>query len=220
VKMLKARSEVRWQTSGLTLAASLAVLSLISAIIVNYSDVVPTDLYSDPDAPSKKGVSTDDVNHDGALDGIFGQDPSTSHKARISKARKFRGSLSASSSIQDFMKAAMDGSFDNGKNVKLATDGLFGKSSLKPKSNHHARQQALAESNVFRKFQQSQKSRVRRQAHRPVPAWHHIAGRRSDSGEAGWKFPTEDKFVAQYTGSTPKGDVIVDRLVPGPYVPL
>lgn len=207
--MLREKSGAdRRQSSGLFLAASLTALFLISTILVNYSTGIPTDLYSDPDAPSKKRLATDDVDHDAALDGIFGKGSSDSSKAKHSKNEKFQGSLSASSSIQDFMKAAMDGSFNDGKNVKLATDGLFGKSRLKPTGGRHARQQALAESNVFRKFQQTHHPRVRREPLHSFPhsvrASHHTSGRSLIATRGGWKFPTEDKFVAQYTGTTPK----------------
>jgi len=38
--------------------------------------------------------------------------------------------------------------------------------------------------------------------------------------ERHWRFPTEDKFVARYTGSVPRGDVLVDSFTSGPYVPM
>ena len=118
----------RWASSSIALVASLIALSLISALIVNSSKSAASALFSDPDAPSHKSISADDVNHDAALDGIFGSDHSGSHQSHKARNGKYRGKLSASSSIQDFMKAAMDGHFDDGKNVKLATDGIFGKS--------------------------------------------------------------------------------------------
>ena len=232
----------RWASSSIALVASLIALSLISALIVNSSKSAASALFSDPDAPSHKSISADDVNHDAALDGIFGSDHSGSHQSHKARNGKYRGKLSASSSIQDFMKAAMDGHFDDGKNVKLATDGIFGKSPrLRTKSHHLARQQALAERNVFRKFQSSHMaSRIRKSPEHALVS-HFVSRPRPAVSEKGWKFPTEDKFVAQYTGSTPQvvpsasddgperaadrlmcsqGDVIVDRLVPGPYVPL
>lgn len=49
----------------------------------------------------------------------------------------------------------------------------------------------------------------------------HTRGRRVQGvSERKWKFPTEDKFVARYTGGIPQGDVLVDSFTAGPYVPL
>jgi hypothetical protein len=163
----------------------------------------------------------DDVSHDGAVRSII------SHGT----ARK-EHALNAHSSIEDFFSAAMRGDFEKKSNVKLATDGLFeGKSSdsspkaatyqslalrrMKPKAVHrvHTQQQAKHvaphKTHAFR----AKKLPGGIILHQTSKGLHGVS-------EDKWKFPTEDRFVARYTGALPKDDVVVDSFTSGPYVPI
>lgn len=181
-------------------------------------------------------LEQDDVNHDGATSVVYSKG-----------AKGARGRLSASSSVSDFFKAAMNGDFEhNDQNVQLATDGLLdgkesgGVAQLKARGRGSkraaglaqaggslGRQQQLAEAKLTVKAAHAS---LARQAHSERAAAvggsrsvHHMEMRRrpiSRNYEKGWKYPTEDKFVARYTGGMPTGVVPVDSFTTGPYVPI
>lgn len=187
----------------------------IAVVLVACAGLVPS---------AQPSALMDDVAHDSATAKTFGG----------SVAAKGGRGLNAHSSIADFFHAAMRGDFQKKSNVKLATDGLFqGKAHLnvgaisyqalaarriRSKSVHTAHVGSKA---VHKKLQERPhvvaKARVQQLPGGVVmhsrPVVHRVS-------ERGWRFPSEDKFVARYTGGVPSGDVVVDSFTAGPYVPL
>jgi len=183
----------------------------------------------------------DDVNHDQATEAVY---------SRTGKGS--RGRLSASSSVADFFKAAMDGDFDHKSNVRLATAGLLnghesqgvrlattssGASSSSSSSRKRlagraadlkmGRQQELAENNLRLKAAHAALARQSHEERASAIGGSGIQSRVnlrrrpiSRNYERRWKYPTEDKFVARYTGHMPADVVPVDSFTSGPYVPI
>ena len=183
----------------------------------------------------------DDVNHDAALGTVFRR--GGGHGVRGVRGRHQDRSLSKDASVADFFKAALDGDFSHGGAVKDATDGIFSQSantgmarahgkSHVLKVTHKARMQALAETKLHMKA-----------AHEALAAEAHADRRALDNERSAGlvpsskeqqmlalirkreqklaqKYPSEDKFVARYTGAVPSDDVPVDSVTFGKYVPL
>ncbi len=164
----------------------------------------------------------DDVSHDGAVHTIV------SHEGN----RQGNNQLNAHSSIEDFFSAAMRGDFQKRGNVKLATDGLF-----EGKATESAPKAASYQSLASRRMTPKAVHRVHTQHAKVVKhdvKAHVLRAKKLPGGiilhqtskglhgvsENHWKFPTEDKFVARYTGALPRGDVMVDSFTSGPYVPI
>jgi hypothetical protein len=164
----------------------------------------------------------DDVSHDAAVHTIV------SHEGN----RQGNKQLNAHSSIEDFFSAAMRGDFEKKGNVKLATNGLFeGKatdSTPKAASYQSLASRRMKPKAVHRVHTQHAKAVVHdTKAHtlraKKLPGGiilHQTSKGLHGVSENHWKFPTEDKFVARYTGALPKGDVMVDSFTSGPYVPI
>jgi hypothetical protein len=166
-------------------------------------------------------VLEDDVTHDAQMAKMFGD-------SREEGARGRKG-LRANSSIQDFFHAAMRGDFEKGNNVKLATSGLFGSEQRKEAqaaAPQKGEKQQLAEGKLRLKAAHlalaahAREEHTRKELHavrRHMLQRHHV-----ESREAAIRalYPTEDKFVARFTGPIPSGDVVVDTFTGGPYVPI
>eukprot|EP00960_Hanusia_phi_P066108 766311-Hanusia_phi.AAC.3 len=143
------------------------------------------------------------------------------------RGRARHTALRADSSLSDFFKAAMNGDFQRKKTVDLATDGLLGPRQLA--ARRHAREQSLAESSSSPAPVHVKHPVMMRQSHIAHQfARKHVEAAGSAQREQlrqiekkiSKKYPSEDKFVATYRGSLPRGDVPVDAVSFGPYVPL
>ena len=187
----------------------------------------------------------DDVNHDGALGAVFGGRHAAS-AAPGARGRRAARPLSKDASVADFFQAAMNGDFSRGGTVKRATDGMF---SLSPGGAHkgnrgahprklaarvRGRTQALAETKLHVKAAHAALAREahadRRALQSERAAGLHmvdaskqeqmLAQIRKREQQLAQKYPSEDKFVARYTGSVPSTDVPVDSFTFGKFVPL
>ena len=188
----------------------------------------------------------DDVNHDGALNQVFS---GHGGEARGSRGRHQGRSLSKDASVSDFFKAALNGDFSKGGTVKAATDGIFEEThgmaraerrrdSRALKAPRKAREQLLAETKLRIKAAHAALAaeahadrRVLQNAHLAQrAAGLHVAANNNENQmlaqlkkkeqKLAQKYPSEDKFVARYTGSVPSTDVPVDSLTFGAYVPI
>eukprot|EP00293_Proteomonas_sulcata_P016423 CAMPEP_0184311418 /NCGR_PEP_ID=MMETSP1049-20130417/41881_1 /TAXON_ID=77928 /ORGANISM="Proteomonas sulcata, Strain CCMP704" /LENGTH=204 /DNA_ID=CAMNT_0026626783 /DNA_START=71 /DNA_END=681 /DNA_ORIENTATION=+ len=176
---------------------------------------------------SRVELREDDVMHDSAMNSM-----GFAHKHQA------RGrSLRADSSIQDFFKAAMNGDFQKGSAVRKATSGLFSNQPHqheKLRTTSRARKQQLSDATLRIKAAHAALAQEARASRGRVhEAYEHqvaegvarkAAARRYATDarmmkEAAKKYPTEDKFVARYTGGIPNGDVVVDSILPNPYMP-
>jgi len=192
----------------------------------------------------------DDVNHDGAMGAVFqghggrgargvrGRQAGRSLSKDASVSDFFRAALNGDFSQGGTVQEATDGIFDN----KRANPGMARahrrRESRALKAPQYAREQVLAETKLRIKAAHealaAQAHSDRRALHNPEAA-ERAAGLRvaANSKETqmlalikkkeqklAQKYPSEDKFVARYTGSVPGNDVPVDSFTFGSYVPI
>lgn len=136
------------------------------------------------------------------------------------------------------VKDATSGIFDNSRTHPGTQRARRRRESRELKAPHRAREQALAETKLRIKAAHAalaaEAHADRRALHSPLAA-EKAAGLRvaSNTKEAqmlamikkkeqklAQKYPSEDKFVARYTGSVPSNDVPVDSFTFGSYVPI
>ncbi|EKX32760.1 hypothetical protein GUITHDRAFT_156248 [Guillardia theta CCMP2712] len=147
-------------------------------------------------------------------------------RGRVRGSARHHVALRADSSLSDFFKAAMNGDFQRKRNVDLATDGLLGPRQLA--ARRHAREQSLAERSTAmpvhvhapHHVMMSQKHMAHSRDHIDAAGATRREQLRQIQKRISIKYPSEDKFVATYRGSLPRGDVPVDAVSFGPYVPL
>eukprot|EP00961_Rhodomonas_salina_P207614 2802294-Rhodomonas_salina.1 len=120
----------------------------------------------------------------------------------------------------------MRGDFEDGKKVKLATSGLFDHQEQRKEAHEaapsKASKQQLAEGKLRLKAAHQALAKVAHaeakqgQMHPMMerPMQRHFVRSREAAIRA--KYPTEDRFVARYTGAIPSGDVVVDTFTGGP----
>jgi len=158
--------------------------------------------------------------------------------------------LNKDATVSDFFKAALNGDFSKGGAVKDATDGIFdnrrahmgmaqahrrrGSSALK--APHKAREQVLAETKLRIKAahaalaaeahadRRALATKAEKAAGLRIAANSRenqmLALMKKKEQKLAQKYPSEDKFVARYTGSLPNSDVPVDSFTFGSYVPI
>ena len=191
-------------------------------------------------------LEQDDVNHDGATSAVYSRAGSKGARGRLSASSSV-SDFFAAAMHGDFthdsknVKLATDGLFHGKESVgvaqlkasegvaKLKTRGRGSKraAGLAQAGASLGRQQQLAEAKLTVK---AAHVALARQTHSERAAVvggsrsvHHMEMRRrpiSRNYEKGWKYPTEDTFVARYTGGMPSGVVPVDSFTTGPYVPI
>ena len=222
----------RLRAAGAAAAVAALVLVISGALVL-------------PRVQRGAALLQDDVNHDGALGAVFGGRHAAS-AGPGARGRRAARPLSKDASVADFFQAAMDGDFSRGGTVKRATDGMF---SLSPGGAHkgdrgahprklaarvRGRTQALAETKLHVKAAHAALAREahadRRALQSERAAGLHmvdaskqqqmLAQIRKREQQLAQKYPSEDKFVARYTGSVPSTDVPVDSFTFGKFVPL
>jgi hypothetical protein len=189
----------------------------------------------------------DDVNHDSALGAVFtghgergtrGRHRGRALNKDATVSDFFKAALDGDFSKGGAVKDATDGIFDN-RRVKMGlarAQRRRGTSELK--APRKAREQALAETKLRIKAAHAAlaaEAHADRRALQQQDQAEKAAGLRvvANSRESqmlalmkkkeqklAQKYPSEDKFVARYTGSVPSNDVPVDSFTFGSYVPI
>mmetsp|Transcript_25558 Transcript_25558/g.51970 ORF Transcript_25558/g.51970 Transcript_25558/m.51970 type:complete len:210 (+) Transcript_25558:100-729(+) len=209
--MVQDQGAVRGSGRGAWVVGMIALLAGAAALAVAMGSVSPVAL-------------EDDVTHDSEINQMFNA-PS---KVRATAAQG--QNLRSSSSIQDFFHAAMRGDFEHGNAAQLATNGLFDNKVSKDASlvvsHPKGAKQQLAEGKLQMKAAHLALAKQVHNERRAMPErveqgrGRHVSHFEKAQEAIRAKFPTEDKFVARYTGPIPSGDVLVDRFSAGPYVPI
>lgn len=218
--------------AAVTALAGIAVLVVVS--VGSYSEHGVLSLLQD------------DVNHDGAMGAVFtghgergvrGRNRGRALSKDATVSDFFKAALNGDFSKGGAVKDATDGIFDNRRVHMGRARAHRRRGSSELKAPHKAREQALAETKLRIK---AAHAALAAEAHADRRALHEqqaekAAGLRvaANSREnqmlalikkkeqkLAQKYPSEDKFVARYTGSVPGSDVPVDSFTFGSYVPI